>query len=209
MGYTITRRQLERIIQEEWSAMLAESRFKVEKKTKSEREREKIAKQRHDSMLQPELMRLARGITEFNIHHGSDGTFSGEDDATSTSSYFVDKKRSRKAGSLSDKDDAGRGKNKNSGKGRWRMKDNQPLWEKLFDSVADGRQEEISALAMELRNVVRDEFKALLGILADAEVSAAGDVSEGSAQANCWRWALNTLNSAERAKKGDLHSKEK
>jgi hypothetical protein len=71
-------------------------------------------------------------LDEMNDSHSSDGRFSSKSDETCKSSYFVDKERKSKGGSLSDKDDTGRGKNKNKGKGRFRCKDNEPLWESKY-----------------------------------------------------------------------------
>jgi hypothetical protein len=65
-----------------------------------------------------ELDQLSKGIIpeeqieEFNTSHSSDGKFSSHKDSTCDSSYFVNKKRSRKRGKLTDPDESGRGPTK-------------------------------------------------------------------------------------------------
>ena len=68
-------------------------------------------------------------LEELNISHDKSGRFSSSKDATCKSSYFLDKKRNRVGGSLTDKHASGRGKKKYKGTGRYRCKDNSLKFE--------------------------------------------------------------------------------
>jgi len=139
----VSNRELKRIVESELKNVLTEEKGKWErvkkpiKKKKSDRERKDDVFPGHD-----ELTSLSHGIvedelSEFNRSHDSQGLFSTDADETSESSYFVDKKRSRKSGGLSEpKSEYGRGKDKFKGKGKRKLKDDtlaeKKGWEQLF-----------------------------------------------------------------------------
>lgn len=128
----LTKRKLKGIVEEELTGLIREDKknwkvLKKIKKKKSDRKKKDEVFPGHE-----ELTQLANGITEFNDSHDSDGLFSAEEDESCESSYFIDGKRKRKSGSLTDKDDTGRGKKKNSGKGSRKCKDDNKNWEQLF-----------------------------------------------------------------------------
>ena len=99
-------------------------------------------------------------------YHDEQGRFSSKEDATSHSLYFSCPEypfRTRKGmKAISDPKDAGRGKDKNKGKGRWRVKDNQLLWEDDIDGSPPSKEEKknkISISMSHLRNIIRYELQ--------------------------------------------------
>jgi len=80
-------------------------------------------------------------IDEFNVHHDDDGRFSSTDDSKCDSSYFVDKDRKRKGGSIAGREDmAGRGR-KRTGQGPIRCKgpaSTEKKWESLYREFVEG-----------------------------------------------------------------------
>ncbi len=143
----ITVRQIKKIIEEELPAVLKSKKANGEPQA-DDRKKESDRARKRRLFGHVELDKLANGIVEdddqeeledeeeedeieeLNKCHNSQGEFSSKNDCVTTSTYFVDKKRSGPKG-LSDADDSGRGRTKTS-KGRWRMKDNEPLWEHSF-----------------------------------------------------------------------------
>jgi len=151
-------------------------------KTERERERHKLNRERSRAYRGGELMSLAHGIAEDdkdkeskrtgkfkdcegvgNQYHNSQGELSSKEDATSNSLYFSCKDYPYRTGknmrAVTDPQDSGRGKDKHKGKGRYRVKDNQPLWEDLEDEAEETREaNDIKLDSLYLRNIVRQEL---------------------------------------------------
>jgi hypothetical protein len=136
-------RELKRIVESELKNVLIEEKGKCErvkkpiKKKNSDRERKDDVFPGHEEMTQLSHGIVEDELSEFNLNHDSDGLFSTDADEASESSYFVDKKRTRKSGGLSvPKSEYGRGKNKHKGKGKRKLKDDSLAekkdWQQLF-----------------------------------------------------------------------------
>jgi len=163
-------------------SLIEEELEKVSKERK--RERDKLNRERSRAYRGGELMSLAHGIAEDdsedkkkskrkgaykdckgagNQYHDSDGRLSSKEDAASNSLYFSCPEYPFRTGkgmrAVSDPEDSGRGKHKNKGKGRYRVKDNQPLWEDLEDEAEEVRNtNDIKLDSLYLRNIVRQEL---------------------------------------------------
>ena len=103
-----------------------------------------------------------------NSSHSSDGRFSSRKDADSHSLYFSCPEypyRVRKGmKAVSDPKDSGRGKDRNKGKGRYRVHDNQPLWED--EGGAPGGVDLDANDGLYIRHIIRQELDALAKELA-------------------------------------------
>ena len=147
---TINSNKLRAIIEEELSDVLDKKRRFKEKKQPNNGKKLTVVKKRNNKETDTErkrrlfnhddLDKLSKGILEteeeedieeLNKNHDADGRFSNEKSATCKSSYFVDRSRKPKKGSLSDKSQAGRG-TKKTGQGRYRCKDNSLKWENKY-----------------------------------------------------------------------------
>ena len=79
-------------------------------------------------------------IDEFNVNHNEEGEFSSERDASCYSSYYVDGKRKRKSGKLTDKDETGTGRKRTQGK--YKCYSNEPKWEALYREFINEQEED-------------------------------------------------------------------
>tara|TARA_Y100000310_G_scaffold295220_1_gene326351 strand:+ start:225 stop:866 length:642 start_codon:yes stop_codon:yes gene_type:complete len=171
-----------KLTKERLVSLIEEELEKVDKERK--RERHKLNRERSRAYRGGELMSLAHGIAEDdseddkkskrtgaykdckgagNQYHDSDGKLSSKGDAASNSLYFSCPEYPFRTGkgmrAVSDPADSGRGKNKHKGKGRYRVKDNQPLWEDLEDEAEEVRDtNDIKLDSLYLRNIVRQEL---------------------------------------------------
>ena len=139
----VSNRDLKLIVEQELKQVMIEDKGKWTrvkkkiKKKKSDRERKDDVFPGHDEMTQLSHGIVEDEIREFNVNHDSEGLFSSDADEASESSYFVNKKRSRKSGGLSQpKSSYGRGKRKDKGKGSHKLKDDSLAekkdWQQLF-----------------------------------------------------------------------------
>ena len=146
-------------------------------------------------------------IEEMNINHGGDGQFSSSKGAKCKSSYFVDGKRKRVSGALTDKDEAGRGRSKD-GHGRFVCKSNELLWEE--DLIKDMHMSPDN-----LKELIRSE---LIEVLSDYDEYLNNEpVEEDRNQlaAQCKRLGMTSFkdflrayNNIQKASKGELLGKD-
>ena len=215
MKIKITKSHLKSLIFEELEKVKEELSDSAKRKLNTKRKQQQ--RKRDDMKWGSEEMRqLSKGIAEKNISHDEDGKFTSHANAASQSDYF-DKfdgvgRKSMKT-SLSDKKDSGRGEDKHRGKGKWRIKDNQPLWEDDGDDYVRVKK---SALSDYISQEIQKSLESYAEKMEQAEtVLEAGD-DAGKWKVACnrrgyksWKQFLTAVNSVEAAKKGELFDKDK
>lgn len=161
----LTTSALRKIINEEYKALIEGDKARKSKRrpmTRREREeaseRTKVWRRKEDLKLgSHELHGIMHGIYELNDEHLEDGTFGDAKNSTCTSTYFVDGKRKRKAGKLTDKDSTGRGVSK-TGQGKYRCKDNSPKWESIVRDMEEDDKGYVNIKKDALRRLVAGEM---------------------------------------------------
>jgi hypothetical protein len=149
-------------------------------------------------------------VEEMNLNHQKDGEFASKDKATCRSSYFVDKKRERVGGSLTDKNTTGRGVSR-SGQGKYRCKDNKPKWESLFKEYVENKviEEEPVTIPTDSYEIAK-KFKGYEEMIVDLKRQMSQARKKGLQSCPLsWESVAKIMNTLEVSRKGDLYKKEK